>query len=142
MDSTKLYRRKATSDDKDLREQVLSRDRHACRYCGDKRGPFHLDHVYPDSKGGETSVDNLVTACVTCNQKKHAKVGIWPKPIGYFEKKPDVSIANVLIFSFSAACFANGFMDISSGFDIVGKWSLIVGFIVLNAGLLKLALGR
>jgi len=71
----------------EVREFVFKRDRYACRYCGSKNQPFHLDHVYPVSKGGETSIDNLVTSCVYCNAKKHASIGIWPKPVGYFEKK-------------------------------------------------------
>ncbi len=57
----------------ELRERVLARDGYACRYCGSKTGPFHLDHVYPLSKGGETSFDNLVTSCTRCNLKQFNK---------------------------------------------------------------------
>ena len=64
-----------------LRKRILKRDNYTCRYCGDKSGSFHIDHVYPLSKGGETSYDKLVTACESCNLKKHAKVGIWPKTL-------------------------------------------------------------
>lgn len=65
--------------------EVYKRDGRTCRYCGDMSGPFHLDHVYPVSKGGETSVGNLVVACQHCNQTKNAKIGIWPMPAGYFK---------------------------------------------------------
>jgi hypothetical protein len=64
-----------------MKEEVLARDGYACRYCGSMDGPFHMDHVYPVSKGGETSVNNLVTACPRCNVKKHNKVGVWPWPV-------------------------------------------------------------
>lgn len=67
----------------ELRQRVFKRDGYRCRYCGSKEGPFHADHVYPESKGGVTSFDNLVTACKRCNSKKRAKIGIWPKPIEY-----------------------------------------------------------
>jgi HNH endonuclease len=70
-----------------VRELVLERDGYTCRYCGSKTPPFHLDHVYPFSKGGETSYQNLVTSCEKCNHSKHNKVGIYPKPIGYFERE-------------------------------------------------------
>lgn len=70
-----------------VREFVLERDGYACRYCGNKTPPFHLDHVYPFSKGGETSYRNLVTACERCNHSKYNKVGIYPKSIGYFERE-------------------------------------------------------
>lgn len=68
-----------------LREKVFARDGHTCRYCGSKSGPFQADHVYPESKGGETTMSNLVTACKKCNNKKRAKIGIWPLPVEYFD---------------------------------------------------------
>lgn len=70
-----------------VREYVLERDEYTCRYCGRTESPFHLDHVYPVSKGGETTANNLVTACEVCNYKKKNHVGIWPKPIGYFKRE-------------------------------------------------------
>jgi hypothetical protein len=79
------YNRERIGDE--LRRYVFERDLKVCRYCGEDVPPFHIDHVYPVSKGGETSYRNLVTACAKCNLKKHNSVGIWPKPIGYFTKK-------------------------------------------------------
>ena len=29
-----------------------------------------LDHVFPKSRGGKTSWENIVTCCMTCNNKK------------------------------------------------------------------------
>jgi len=72
---------KRESISKTLRRQVFERDHHTCRYCGDQEGPFHADHVYPLSKGGETTLQNLVTACRSCNRRKSNKIGIWPNPI-------------------------------------------------------------
>lgn len=65
----------------ELRAKVLKRDGCACRYCYSTKGPFHMDHVYPFSKGGETTYANLVTACARCNVKKGARVGLWPRPL-------------------------------------------------------------
>lgn len=73
-----------------LRAEVLKRDGYMCRYCGDKSGNFWMDHVYPVSKGGETSIENLVTSCSLCNMRKHAGIGIWPKPIGYFDEHKEL----------------------------------------------------
>lgn len=131
----------------ELRDFIFKRDGYICRYCGSKDKPFHLDHVYPVSRGGETTADNLVTSCSSCNLKKHASVGIWPKPTGYFEKKPkEISLANVLIFSASAACIANGLMDSVQGYGgmyvVVARWSFLIGFLLLNVGLLKLSTGK
>jgi hypothetical protein len=69
-----------------FREKVFERDGYTCRYCGGRDGPFHADHVYPYKKGGETSIANMVTACERCNTRKGSKVGIYPMPIGYFDK--------------------------------------------------------
>lgn len=68
---------------KKLRKEVLARDGERCRYCGSTQGPFWIDHVYPASKGGETTINNLVTACKTCNLRKQTRVGVWPKSEGY-----------------------------------------------------------
>lgn len=73
----------------DIRRRVLKRDGQRCRYCGSKQEPFHMDHVYPESKGGETTVNNLVTACGPCNFKKSYTVGMWPKPIGYWNEQDE-----------------------------------------------------
>jgi len=67
---------------KSLRMKVIRRDHGLCRYCGCEPYEIQLDHVVPFSIGGPTTYDNLVTACVPCNQKKKART--WtPKPIGY-----------------------------------------------------------
>lgn len=43
-----------------------------CFYCGASlnRETFTRDHVIPRSLGGPTAVANLVSACLTCNQRK------------------------------------------------------------------------
>jgi len=35
-----------------VQARVLKWDHYTCRYCGSTRGPFHMDHVYPESKVG------------------------------------------------------------------------------------------
>jgi 5-methylcytosine-specific restriction endonuclease McrA len=54
------------------RENVYTRDKGACQYCGKKvlRMEATYDHVIPRMLGGETRWDNVVIACVLCNQKK------------------------------------------------------------------------
>jgi len=69
---------------KELREIILERDGHRCRYCGSRKEPLQIDHVYPLSAGGQTILENLVVACYKCNMAKRDKVGIWPMPSGYF----------------------------------------------------------
>lgn len=69
-----------------LRLAVLERDQEQCRYCGDRHGPFHMDHVRPASWGGETTLDNLVTACAPCNLRKGANA--WtPQPIPTIDRQ-------------------------------------------------------
>jgi 5-methylcytosine-specific restriction endonuclease McrA len=52
------------------RKNILRRDGHRCQYCGRGDVPLTLDHIHPRSKGGEDSWENLVAACVKCNNKK------------------------------------------------------------------------
>lgn len=60
-----------------LRFKVFMRDGFRCRYCGvsaDDGAILHADHVIPESKGGPTILDNLVTACIDCNLGKSDKL--------------------------------------------------------------------
>ena len=56
-----------------LRQEVLVRDGGWCRYCGDAAET--LDHVIPLTAGGDSTQDNLVSACQKCNSKKGAFAG-------------------------------------------------------------------
>lgn len=56
-----------------LRTAVFERDAYRCVYCGDYKG-LSADHVIPESKGGSTTLDNLVAACRKCNSKKGTKL--------------------------------------------------------------------
>lgn len=52
------------------RKNILRRDGHKCLYCGRSDIPLTVDHVLPLSRGGEDVWENLVCACVKCNNKK------------------------------------------------------------------------
>ena len=59
-----------------LRFEVFKRDGFRCRYCGRSAMDgvlLHADHVVPESKGGPTTLENLVTACIDCNLGKSNK---------------------------------------------------------------------
>lgn len=51
------------------RKNVLKRDRHTCQYCGGT-DDLTIDHVVPKSRGGRDTWENLVAACVACNNQK------------------------------------------------------------------------
>ena len=52
------------------RKNVIKRDKHICQYCGVKDVPMTVDHIIPKNLGGEDSWENLICACVDCNNKK------------------------------------------------------------------------
>lgn len=56
-----------------IMQTVFDRDRYTCAYCGQKGGNLEVDHVIPFSKGGDDTIENLVTACRRCNRQKKDK---------------------------------------------------------------------
>lgn len=54
------------------RRTLYKRDHYMCQYCKCKPGTEELtiDHVLPRSRGGQTSWENCVLACVECNARK------------------------------------------------------------------------
>ncbi|MCS7000627.1 MAG: HNH endonuclease [Bacteroidota bacterium] len=52
------------------RRNILRRDGFACQYCGTRSAPLTIDHVIPRSRGGNDTWENLVTACIPCNNRK------------------------------------------------------------------------
>lgn len=53
-------------------EGIFIRDKGTCQYCGKKvaRGEFELEHVVPSTRGGQTSWENIVASCKSCNRRK------------------------------------------------------------------------
>lgn len=54
------------------RLNVFLRDDYRCQYCRTEMQAKELtfDHVMPQSRGGKTTWENIVTACQPCNTKK------------------------------------------------------------------------
>ncbi|MCR4879795.1 MAG: HNH endonuclease [Bacilli bacterium] len=56
-----------------MRFAVYERDHNRCRKCG-SRTNLEVDHIYPISKGGKSTFDNLQTLCHRCNYNKGANI--------------------------------------------------------------------
>lgn len=52
------------------RKNLLIRDGHACQYCGKSTPPLTIDHIVPRQRGGGDTWENLVIACLGCNNRK------------------------------------------------------------------------
>jgi len=54
------------------RRNIFERDENTCQYCKKKfeRSELTLDHVVPRSRGGTSTWQNIVLACIRCNMKK------------------------------------------------------------------------
>jgi HNH endonuclease len=63
-----------------IREQVRQRAQCACEFCGvteiDVGGMLTIDHFQPHTKAGSDTLENLVYACIACNQYKQ---DYWPR---------------------------------------------------------------
>lgn len=54
------------------RRNVYARDRNTCQYCGQRfpTSELSIDHVVPRAQGGQSTWQNLVCSCVSCNSRK------------------------------------------------------------------------
>ena len=52
------------------RKNIIKRDGHRCQYCGETTGPMTVDHIISRLDGGKDSWENLVCACIRCNNIK------------------------------------------------------------------------
>jgi len=58
------------------RDEVIARDKRICQYCGKGKlykRQLHLDHIIPESLGGQFTANNLIVACKACNTRKGVK---------------------------------------------------------------------
>lgn len=55
-----------------LRYQALMRSGGRCALCGATKDEttLHVDHIFPRSKGGKNTLDNLQVLCASCNEAK------------------------------------------------------------------------
>jgi 5-methylcytosine-specific restriction endonuclease McrA len=72
------YRRVPEHMAKLTKKNFYLRDHYRCQYCGRRfdAADLTLDHVFPKSRGGKATWENLVTACMECNQRKNDKTPV------------------------------------------------------------------
>ncbi|MDM8560059.1 HNH endonuclease signature motif containing protein [Candidatus Parabeggiatoa sp. HSG14] len=60
-----------------LKRTIVERAKGCCEYCQSQAKfatqSFSIEHIKPQSKGGETNLDNLALACQGCNNHKYNK---------------------------------------------------------------------
>lgn len=63
---------------KALRERISAQARYRCGYCLTPElivgAPMELEHINPESLGGQTLEDNLWLACTLCNKHKGDRI--------------------------------------------------------------------
>lgn len=65
-----IIRKSQRQIEENLRWQVYKRDSYTCQYCGHDDRPLTVDHKLAQQLGGETTLENLVSACRPCNKAK------------------------------------------------------------------------
>jgi 5-methylcytosine-specific restriction endonuclease McrA len=60
-----------------VRRLVADRAGKSCEYCKSQENyapqPFSVEHIYPQSLGGKSLLDNLALSCQGCNNAKYTK---------------------------------------------------------------------
>lgn len=63
---------------KELRRRVAVQAKHRCGYCLTAEAvvgtPMEIDHLIPESLGGQTEESNLWLACSLCNDRKSNRI--------------------------------------------------------------------
>ena len=74
------------------RMNLFLRDDFCCQYCGKRLPPAELtfDHVGPRTLGGETSWENISSACVPCNARKGSRQDMRPRIKPYQPKTSEL----------------------------------------------------
>ncbi len=81
-----------------IRKQVFARANGLCEYCflpeEYSASAFELEHIYPVSKGGETTLENLALSCPGCNKYKSHRISAvdseTKETISFFDPRKDV----------------------------------------------------
>ena len=69
------------------RANIYMRDRYRCQYCGHKgkKSELNIDHLVPRSRGGGSTWENVVVACIPCNRLKANRL---PEEAGMIPSRP------------------------------------------------------
>ena len=70
----------------EMRQKVFERANGFCEYCRSNSrfsgSPFEIDHIFPESEGGNSETDNLALACHGCNLFKSNKTEFFDSATG------------------------------------------------------------
>ncbi len=78
------------------RKNIFLRDNFRCQYCGKTGAPMTIDHILPRSRGGESTWENLITACPRCNTVKGDRT---PREAGMLLLKQPIKPNHLILFT-------------------------------------------
>jgi hypothetical protein len=88
-----LYTPGKMSPSKKIRDKIFKLYGNVCFACGESGPDLHIDHIYPQSRGGDSAFRNLQPLCKFCGQKKGdtlpEDVDVWSNT--YFRHQPSES---------------------------------------------------
>ncbi len=73
LSTTRKNKSKRKRIPREVRKEVLKRDKYACYICGSKEN-LVMHHIKEMGKGGSNDKTNLITLCVPCHYVQHPKI--------------------------------------------------------------------
>jgi hypothetical protein len=108
---------------KKTRFDVFKRDGFVCQYCGahPPAAILHVDHIRPVAGGGTNDIDNLVTACASCNGGKGAR-SLQDIPTSLADRAAEVQEREAQIRGFNEIMSAKRDRLDSEAWDVASVW--------------------
>jgi 5-methylcytosine-specific restriction endonuclease McrA len=120
----RIYDELPVSEIKFTRRNIYEHYSYLCCYCGKKfqTSDLNLEHIIPKSRGGQSSWNNVVTSCISCNIRKGNRL-------------PDEAGMRLLITPSKPKWRGAQSLILHAGFKVKASWQRFIDNVYWNSEL-------